>query len=261
MDAKERSRLKDLNTLRIANLAIPIKAAVAAKQVMRQALSRLSSREVDDMYTAEYRDGEITKAKQAFRDKMVELYNKEVESSITNLGASLEEQHSELDLENPALQNALKMIEQGGQDLSGNTMRQLVKPFAHDQPTLEALQPIIKHAGILYDGGSIKCAMKFRRLSASYRILLETHSCQRVVLIVLRQPLEKWQVSKGSHLRRPRTRTAWVKPCIKALACPQRDLKDLRGNNPKGRERTRKTDKSRLYVSFCDLLIPFNDNY
>lgn len=150
---EDRARLKSVNKLRIENFGIYIGKANTAKAVRDTKLANLSSREVNDMYTQSWKDGEIAKAKLDYRNKLIELYNKDVEPSLTALESSLLEQHSDFDFEDPRWLATLKTVEMGGKDLSGDTIRQLVKPWAHNQPALEALQPILKRAGIVYDGG------------------------------------------------------------------------------------------------------------
>lgn len=105
------------------------------------------------MYTQSWKDGEIDKAKLDYRNSLIELYNKDIEPSLTALESSLLEQHSDFDVDDPAWQATLKTLEMGGKDTPTNTTRQLVKRWEHNQPALEALQPIIKRLGIMYDGG------------------------------------------------------------------------------------------------------------
>jgi hypothetical protein len=152
MDAKERSRLKNLNALRISNLEIPIKKATEAKATMQAALAKLSGREVNDMYTASYKEGEIAKVRAAYQKTMQSL-QADVQTRLDELKVSLEEQHSELGLDNANWQNALKTIELAGKDLSGDTVRQITAQFAYDQPALRALQAVYKAKGLVYDGG------------------------------------------------------------------------------------------------------------
>jgi uncharacterized protein (UPF0128 family) len=151
MDAKERARLNSLNALRIENFGIYLGKANDAKAALDAKLANLSSREVNDMYTQSWKDGEIDKAKLDYRNKLIELYNKEIEPGLTALESSLEEQHSEVDAE--ALQPTINILKTAGPEMDGETIRKLFIPFMHDQSALRVLQSTVKALGMKYDGG------------------------------------------------------------------------------------------------------------
>jgi uncharacterized protein (UPF0128 family) len=151
MDAKERARLKALNKLRIENFGIYFGKANDAKAALDAKLANLSGREVNDMYTQNWKDSEIAKAKLDYRNKLIELYNKEIEPGLTALESSLEEQYSEVDAE--ALQPTINILKIAGPDIDGETLRKLFIPFAHDQNALRVLQSTVKALGMKYDGG------------------------------------------------------------------------------------------------------------
>ncbi len=151
---EDQARLKSLNALRIENFGIYFGKANAAQAVRDTKLANLFSREVNDMYTQSYKDSEIAKAKQAFRATMAELYNKDIEPSLTALESSIEEQYSEVDAD--ALQPTINILKTSGPEMDGETLRKLFKPFEHDQNALRVFQATVKALGMKYDGGISK---------------------------------------------------------------------------------------------------------
>lgn len=146
----ERERIKNLIALRFEGIGRAIKAAVDAKDAYRKAMANIEALSKD--YTEEYRAAKMQEAAKEYAARKAASYD-DVATRLDELATALEELHSHLDLENPAISNALKLIELGGGDLDGETLRKINSSFATDQSALRALQSIYKHAGLLYDGG------------------------------------------------------------------------------------------------------------
>ena len=63
------------------------------------------------------------------------------------------EKHSRLNLVNPALANALILIQLSGKNIDGDTVRKINVQLTGDIPALKALKQIYKNTCVLYDGG------------------------------------------------------------------------------------------------------------
>jgi hypothetical protein len=147
MDTEERGRLKRLAELRFQNLESALKRVVRAKENYKGELQKLDSK----TYAPEYMASEAGGLRAAYDTARLTAFE-DVKGKLTDLQEGLEELHSSLDLENPAWQNALRLIEMGGKELDGDTIRKINEGFAFDQPALRALQKIYRARGIVYDG-------------------------------------------------------------------------------------------------------------
>lgn len=153
MDKAERERIQKLNALRFSNLnKITLKEAVEAKQAMKAKLAKLNDRETDGMYTQEYKNSEIAKAKQDYKNTLAKLYADDIETKLVEMQSSTEELNSVL-ADPDAVRNTAEIIKATGTALDSETLRKLVAPFAHDQLGLKVLQAACKSAGLAYDGG------------------------------------------------------------------------------------------------------------
>ncbi len=148
--ATEKERIKSLVTLRIEGIGRLLKSVVDAKTAYKKALADLEAQK--ETYSAEYITTKKEEALGALQGKMQAAYP-DLDTRLDELGAGLTELHGTLNLDNPALANALKLIELGGPDLGAENVRNINASFIGDQPALRALQAVYKHVGVVYDGG------------------------------------------------------------------------------------------------------------
>jgi len=135
---------------KIQAIEITLKKAAAAKQAYRAKMLELE--EEKKTYNEEFLEQKQEQAKQQIKADLQEL-NEELEKLLTGLQNLVEEKHSTLELDNLALQNALKVIELGGSKLDTDTIRGINENFKGNMPTLKILQKVYAAQGVVYDGG------------------------------------------------------------------------------------------------------------
>jgi len=148
--ARDKDLLKAIVREQFYRVGENITKAKAAQDAHRQALANVEALSTD--YKPEYIASQKAKAMSEFTAKNQALYS-DTAAQLEKLKGALLELHGSLDLADPRWQNALKMVEMAGKDLSGDTVRQMVKQFEYDQPALTALQSVFKARGMPYDGG------------------------------------------------------------------------------------------------------------
>jgi hypothetical protein len=150
MKAEERKRIRELNGLRLSNLAnITIKKAVEAKTAYKTALANLQTQK--KTYTPEYIAEETKNVEKKYAAALAGLHD-EVTKSLNDLHESTESLQKDLVIDDTWL-GVLKTIELAGPSLDHETIQQLNANFAYDQPRLRALQRVYKERGVAYDGG------------------------------------------------------------------------------------------------------------
>lgn len=107
------------------------------------------------IYTPEYGreavDGNIRKVESLYNQARAVAYS-EFSAVLNELQSMAQEKHGRLDLANPAWETALRLIELGGSNLEGETIRKINAYFATDQAALLALQSVYRGRGLIYDG-------------------------------------------------------------------------------------------------------------
>jgi hypothetical protein len=152
MVAKDKEYYRILVRDRFFKIGEIVKQAVKAKDAYRARLVELGNDLHKSTFTPDHLTTLREEARQELMQKNAALYD-EFTTRVEELKLALVEAHSTLDLTNPALANALKMIELAGADLGVETIQKINAQFAFDQPALRALQAIYKARNVAYDGG------------------------------------------------------------------------------------------------------------
>ena len=130
-------------------LAHIIKKAIAVRNTTQNDLAKIDKSDgLTDAYKAE-----LKRPVQAAHDQVWGELWEEYGEDVESLGKALAAWHGGLALDDPALANALKMIELGGSNLSTETILAINGQFVGQQPMLRALQSVYKAKGVVYDGG------------------------------------------------------------------------------------------------------------
>jgi hypothetical protein len=137
---------------RLFELSKIIQKAVRAKDAYRVLLGELANDENRAMFSPEHLAALKDAAKRELMDKNAALHD-ELTGRIDELRSALDQAHASLELDNPALTNALKMIELAGAELGYENIQRINAQFAHDQAALRLLQSVYKARGIVADGG------------------------------------------------------------------------------------------------------------
>ena len=124
--------------------------ANAAKDAYLTALAAVDKLSKD--YTPEYLAAKKQAATGEYRAKGQVLYA-DAQKTFEKLQSALLEIHSQLDLNDPALTNAVSLIKNVGPELSFEDKLKINASFAANQPALKLLQSAYKSAGVLSDGG------------------------------------------------------------------------------------------------------------
>lgn len=131
-----------------------LKRVAQARQETKAVIAKLEASKKDHSEEA-IKSLVNPKIKQA-KDNLAAIHQEAFEKAIEilqDLGKDAMEKSSVLNLNNPALANALKLIELSGAGISTETVRKINSRFAGDQAALRALRDIYKAHGVVYDGG------------------------------------------------------------------------------------------------------------
>ncbi|MDL1911528.1 hypothetical protein FBQ81_12700 [Chloroflexi bacterium CFX6] len=126
-----------------------IKQVVKAKQTYKAELAKLGEQKGD--FSPDYIEHKNSELQGKYNQARATAYES-ITKTFEELQTVLEEKNGTLDLENPAWNNALKLIEIGD-GLDNETIEKINASFAHDIPALKALQAAYKAKGFTYDGG------------------------------------------------------------------------------------------------------------
>ena len=109
-----------------------------------------------EQYSQEHQQAVINPRMEQYKQGVIaqkqEHYTQAVQT-IDDMAKAATEKHAKINLANPALTNALKLIELSGKEISTETVNKINATFAGDQSALRALQGVYKAAGVVYDGG------------------------------------------------------------------------------------------------------------
>jgi hypothetical protein len=147
MNEREQNQL--MVKLAFEKLATVIKRAIATRDTTRAELEKIESRYG---LTDEFKQQLKQPVQAAHNQVWGELYA-DFGAAIEALGQALTAWHGDLDLTDPALANALKMIELSKGDLPTDLIMAINRQFTGKQPQLRALQAVYKSQGVIYDGG------------------------------------------------------------------------------------------------------------
>ena len=146
--ATKKESQANLVKTRLSGIQDQIGFVVKAKQAYKTQLAKLSGLDAE-VYSADYITKQKEAAKQAYNAARAQAYES-LTSRLTELESAISERHAALDLNNPAWQSALSLLQAGVKD--ADTIRQINASFVYDQPALRALQQVYKKLEV-YDGG------------------------------------------------------------------------------------------------------------
>jgi hypothetical protein len=149
MDPEARKKQQNIIRAVIEGIDNKVKKAVDLKTQLRNALADIENKK------AVFLPAEIEKlinAAQSDYSSKLGSIGQEVNKSLDDLSLLINERDSELDLNNPALTNALNLIQTVGQQLPYETILKINENFSFDQPSLRVLQAAYKAANITGTG-------------------------------------------------------------------------------------------------------------
>jgi hypothetical protein len=127
-----------------------VKNAETLKNAFASQLAAVDALSKD--YTPEYLAAKKQAVQNEYRAKNQALYT-DAQTQLEKLSGALTEIHGSLDLNDPALTNAVSLIKSIGSDLSFEDKLKINASFAGNQPALKVLQVAYKAAGVAGDGG------------------------------------------------------------------------------------------------------------
>lgn len=149
MDTKRQELLEAKIKERFWQLGQYLENAVKTRQAHRREMEGL--RRYEQTYTPEELDKMRGKMRQEYKNKLAAIHA-EIAPKLDDLEQTLAEKHGDLDLNNPAWQTALQMLQAGVND--AETVGKINASFAHNQTALKALREVYKRQGI--HGGDIE---------------------------------------------------------------------------------------------------------
>ncbi len=125
-----------------------------ARQDTRATIAKLEAQRKD--YSAEYAkavlEPQITKTRAGLQAAQLETFEK-LAQLLEELSQAAVAKQAQLDLNNVAWANALKLIELSGPDMDTETILKINASFAGDQAALRALRDVYKAHKVVYNGG------------------------------------------------------------------------------------------------------------
>jgi hypothetical protein len=131
-----------------------LKQIATARISTKQNIAKLKKQREDytEEHAADFIDPKIREVKAGLTALQEVAYEKVVKL-IGELNDLAVAKSDKLDLNNPAWQNTLKLIELSGAGISTETVLQINAQFANDQAALCVLRDVYKAKGVVYDGG------------------------------------------------------------------------------------------------------------
>jgi len=144
---------KEYNKLLVRDLFFKLGQIVdksnAAQNAYRSRMAELEAQR--NTYLPEHIQKGQDEANSELKVKTQALFQ-DCQIQLDKLGSALIEMHSQFDLGNPALTNALKLIEISGKNLSYANVAGIIAQFPDDQASMRQLQTALKARDII-DGG------------------------------------------------------------------------------------------------------------
>ena len=130
-----------------------LRQTAQARQDLKSTIVKLNKQRKDysEERAKEFIDPQIKKAQNGMSALHLAGYEKAL-GLLDQLNGLAVAKHSKLKLDNPAWQNALKLIELSGAGLDSETVNNINSNFTGDQPALRALRDVYKANGVVYDG-------------------------------------------------------------------------------------------------------------
>lgn len=146
----EREKNLALKKLKFENLHTLLKQAVAAKAAHREIMASIDG--MINTYASEFIDQKRRDENVRYKSVLQGLAEKII-VGLGELQKHISDSAAVLDLENPALSNALKIIEFAGNSLEFDQIQKINSNFEGDRASLAVIQKAYKAAGMLTDGG------------------------------------------------------------------------------------------------------------
>lgn len=138
MNTQEKEKQQRMIVQNLTGIESATKAAVTIKDTFGKKLKDLTMTG-SETYSPEYLEKEIQKVKSDFAAKM-KTANDGIVRSLEELRTLLNDRDAVLDLSNPALTNALSLIQTIGSGLSYEQAQQINANFLHDLSALRAIR-------------------------------------------------------------------------------------------------------------------------
>ena len=149
MNTVEKEKQQRFILQNIGGIASAIQSIVSAKDAYRQKLNDLAVGRND--FSKDYLDRQIDQVKQDWAAKM-QAANTDMKKRFEELRGLLHDRDNVLDLSNPALTNALSLIQTLGSSLTFEQAIKINANFVHDQSALRMLQDAYKAQSVVSPG-------------------------------------------------------------------------------------------------------------
>jgi hypothetical protein len=149
MNTAEKEKQQKVISLIIEGINFQVQKIVGARNEYREAINKLTAQ--NDTYNQEYIERKNREAKDGFQGKMQTMYTDMV-GRLEQLRKLVHDRDLVLDLSNPALTNALSLIQAIGGDLSYEEAVKINANFVNDQSGLRAIRAAYKSHGVLSQG-------------------------------------------------------------------------------------------------------------
>ena len=145
MNSQEKVKQQKMIQQNLEGINRAISNLVASKNTYRGVKVEIEKQQ--DTYSPEFLANKTIEEEKKYLNQCQLAYDDFVKR-LEELRSLINERDAELDLENPALSNALKLIEISGNELGYENIRKINSTFVHDQSSLKALQAVYKTRGI-----------------------------------------------------------------------------------------------------------------
>jgi len=149
MNTIEKEKQQKMILQNLGGIESKIQSIVSAKDAYRQKLNDLATGQTD--FSKDYLDRQTDQVKQDWAAKM-QAANTDMKNRFEELRGLLHDRDSVLDLSNPALTNALSLIQTIGSNLTFEQAVKINANFVHDQSALRALRDAYKAQSVVVPG-------------------------------------------------------------------------------------------------------------
>ena len=151
MNTEEKEKQQRMIVQNLKGIEFVVAEAVKVKDAFRAKMRDLNMHGTAT-YSQEYLEKEIQKTKNNHAAVMATT-NDQIEKRLDELLVFIRDRDAALDLGNPALTNALALIQTVGAGLSHDRLVKINANFVHDQSALSAIRDAYKAKGITNGGG------------------------------------------------------------------------------------------------------------
>lgn len=150
MNTIEKEKQQKSIVQNLGGIDLAVKAAVTAKDGYRAKIQDLTQHGTKT-YTQEHIEQAMNKIKSDMAASMVTV-SQDIAKRLDELGKLIHERDAVLDLSNPALSNALSLIQTIGGGLTYEDAVKINANFTHDQSALNAIRAAYKARGVVSTG-------------------------------------------------------------------------------------------------------------